>query len=72
MSDGGGDDLAADVRTALSALPPARIVGAIGGYRVFGRREITRHLAAAGMVDIRQTITGQGQYVVATAPSRRS
>ncbi|MFD0926105.1 class I SAM-dependent methyltransferase [Williamsia deligens] len=70
LAPGGEIAIFTSVRTALTALPPTRIVGAIGGYRVFGRREITARLAAAGMVDIRQTITGQGQYVVATAPPR--
>lgn len=69
VAPGGEVAIFTSVSTALSSVPGARQAMGIGGFRIFGRHEITDRLTAAGMTDVRQQITGQGQYVVATAPS---
>ncbi|MGZ8178448.1 class I SAM-dependent methyltransferase [Williamsia sp. SKLECPSW1] len=68
VAPGGEVAVFTSVQTTLSSLPGTRPALGMSGFRVFGRDEITGRLHAAGMTDIRQTVTGQGQYVVATAP----
>lgn len=67
----GGGEIAVftSVQTDLSSLPGVRRVAAQTGYRIFGRTEIIDRFRAAGAVDVEQTITGQGQYVLARKPS---
>ena len=57
------------VVTNLTGLPGVRTVTALTGYRIFGRAEIVDRLRAAGAVDVEQTITGQGQFVLARLPT---
>lgn len=52
----------------VSRIPGVTTLAALGGYRVFGREEITDTLRGAGGEDIEQTIIGEGQYVLARAP----
>ncbi len=68
VAPGGEIAIFTSVQTTLSSLPGARPALGLSGFRIFGRDEITGRLSAAGMRDIRQQITGQGQYVIATAP----
>ena len=57
------------VATDLSSLPGVQAVASLTGYRIFGRTEIIDRLKAAGAVDVEQTITGQGQFVLARLPA---
>ncbi|GAA1909113.1 Methyltransferase domain-containing protein [Williamsia serinedens] len=68
VAPGGEVAVFTSVQTTLSSVPGARQALGMGGFRIFGRDEITDRLTAAGMRDVRQQITGQGQYVLATAP----
>jgi SAM-dependent methyltransferase len=43
----------------------ARLVKTLTGVRMFGRDELTGALAAQGLVDIEQRVTGLGQFVAA-------
>lgn len=52
----------------VSTVPGVKTLAAIGGYRVFGRDEITGALRRGGAEHIEQTIIGEGQYVLARAP----
>lgn len=65
-----GGDIAVftSVQSRISELPGVSTLASIGGYRIFGRHEIIDRLRAAGAVDIEQTITGEGQYVIARRP----
>lgn len=56
------------VSTELDALPGVRAVAGASGYRIFGRHEIVERLRSAGAEHVEQTITGQGQYVIAVKP----
>lgn len=56
------------VSTELDAIPGVRAVAGASGYRIFGRHEIVERLRAAGAEHVEQTITGQGQYVIAVKP----
>ncbi|MEO9326593.1 class I SAM-dependent methyltransferase [Gordonia aurantiaca] len=57
------------VATELTSLPGVqRAVELTTGFRIFDRHEIVDRLRAAGAVDVEQTITGQGQYVLGVAP----
>jgi ubiquinone/menaquinone biosynthesis C-methylase UbiE len=69
VAPGGELAVFTSVETILSAVPGTRTALSLGGFRIFGRDEITDHLTAAGMRDVRQQITGQGQYVTARAPA---
>jgi ubiquinone/menaquinone biosynthesis C-methylase UbiE len=51
------------LQTPLATLPGAEAAMRIGGFRAFGRDEITGWLRAYGWVDIDQTLTGQGQFI---------
>ncbi|WP_082079857.1 class I SAM-dependent methyltransferase [Williamsia herbipolensis] len=57
------------VRTRLTSVPGTGLLNRATGFRIFDRDEITDRLAAAGLTDIEQTITGQGQFVTARKPS---
>ncbi|MYR07045.1 methyltransferase domain-containing protein [Gordonia sp. SID5947] len=59
------------VQTDLTSLPGVREVAGMSGYRIFGRHEIVERLHAAGAEHVEQTITGQGQYVLAVKPDPR-
>jgi SAM-dependent methyltransferase len=52
----------------VSTVPGVKTLAAIGGYRVFGRDEITGALRRGGAEHIEQTVIGEGQYVLARAP----
>jgi SAM-dependent methyltransferase len=52
-------------RGPLVALSGARLVKAITGVRMFGRDELTGALAAQGLIDIEQRVSGLGQFVAA-------
>ncbi|MFW0794127.1 class I SAM-dependent methyltransferase [Gordonia sp. CPCC 205515] len=54
------------VTSHLTALPGVREVAERSGYHIFERSEIVARLRAAGADHVEQTITGLGQYVVAT------
>lgn len=56
------------LRTPLTSLPGTSFVAGLSGYHLFERHEVTDRLRAAGLVDIEQTVTGQGQYVTARKP----
>ncbi len=56
------------VRTELNALPGVETLAEMSGFRIFGRDEIINRLRSAGADQIEQTITGQGQYVIAVKP----
>lgn len=53
------------VATELTTLPGVRPLTEMSGYRIFGKHEIVDRLHAAGADHVEQTITGQGQYVLA-------
>ncbi|MXP23919.1 methyltransferase domain-containing protein [Gordonia sp. HNM0687] len=57
------------VATDLVALPGVRSIAEMSGYRIFGKHEIVDRLDSAGADHVEQTITGQGQYVLAVKPS---
>ncbi len=63
---GGEIAIFTSVATAVSALPGVRTLGSLGGYRFFGRHEITDRLRRAGIRRIEQTVVDQGQFVLAT------
>ncbi len=65
VAPGGEVAVFTTVRTRFTAVPGLTLANRVSGFRIFGRREITDRLAAAGLVDIEQTITGQGQFVTA-------
>ncbi len=65
VAPGGEVAVFTTVRTAITAIPGLGLANRVSGFRIFGRRDITDRLAAAGLVDIEQTITGQGQFVTA-------
>jgi hypothetical protein len=50
-------------------LPLARVATKPGGIRVFTRDEITDVFRDAGLVDVRQRITGLAQFVGARKPA---
>ncbi len=61
------------VLTSVHRGPPAtlalaRLVTAPSGVRVFGRGEVTDAFRAAGLVDVRQQVTGLAQFVGARKP----
>lgn len=56
------------VVTRVSALPGVREAAGATGYRIFDRHEIVDGLRNAGLDDVEQTITGQGQYVIGVKP----
>ncbi|MDF0528305.1 class I SAM-dependent methyltransferase [Tsukamurella sp. 8F] len=51
------------LRTPLSSLPFAERALAAGGYRLFGRHEVTGWLRAEGLTAIEQKLSGQGQFI---------
>ncbi len=51
------------LRTRLSSLPGVERLLAAGGYRVFGRDEVTGWLREAGWSRIEHRISGQGQFI---------
>jgi ubiquinone/menaquinone biosynthesis C-methylase UbiE len=55
-------------RGPSATLPLARLLTAPSGVRVFGRAEVTDAFRAAGLVDVRQQVTGLAQFVGARAP----
>ncbi|PWD41513.1 methyltransferase type 11 [Gordonia paraffinivorans] len=60
------------VATELTSLPGVRFaVEAATGFRIFDEHAVVDRLRAAGAVDVEQTITGQGQYVLGVAPDFR-
>ncbi|GAA1457511.1 class I SAM-dependent methyltransferase [Williamsia maris] len=65
VAPGGEVAVFTTVRTRITAVPGLGVLNKVSGFRIFGRHEITDRLAAAGLVDIEQTITGQGQFVTA-------
>ncbi|MCR5977520.1 methyltransferase domain-containing protein [Gordonia jinghuaiqii] len=56
------------VATEVTSLPGVRRIVGMSGFRIFGAHEIVDRLRAAGVVDIEQSITGHGQYVLARKP----
>lgn len=65
---GGQIILFASVRTALTSLPGADTAANLVGYRIYDEHELVDRLSDAGAVDVEQTITGMGQYVLAVKP----
>ncbi|MCG7634618.1 methyltransferase domain-containing protein [Gordonia McavH-238-E] len=53
------------VATPLTSLPGVRPLAGASGYRIFDDHEIVERLRRAGVDDVEQTITGQGQFVLA-------
>lgn len=51
------------LRTPAASLPGVTGAMRIGGFRAFGREEVTGWLRAQGWTDIDQTLTGQGQFI---------
>ncbi|SHX51514.1 Similarity with UbiE/COQ5 methyltransferase [Mycobacteroides abscessus subsp. bolletii] len=51
------------LRTRAASLPGVTTAMRIGGFRAFGRDEVTGWLRAQGWTDIDQTVTGQGQFI---------
>lgn len=51
------------LQTPLASLPGAAAAMRVGGFRAFGRDEITGWLRTYGWTDIDQTLTGQGQFI---------
>ncbi|WJR36559.1 class I SAM-dependent methyltransferase [Mycobacteroides immunogenum] len=51
------------LRTPAASLPGVTRAMRAGGFRAFGRDEITGWLRAQGWTNIDQTLTGQGQFV---------
>lgn len=49
--------------TPLASLPGMPRAMRVGGFRAFGRHEVTGWLQALGWRDISQTLTGQGQFI---------
>ncbi|MHB8492787.1 MAG: class I SAM-dependent methyltransferase, partial [Solirubrobacteraceae bacterium] len=55
-------------RGALATEPGAHLVKALMGVRMFARGELTGALADRGLQDIRQHVSGFGQFVFARRP----
>ena len=53
------------VTTPLTSFPGVRPLAGASGYRIFDDHEIVERLRRAGLDDVEQTITGQGQFVLA-------
>ncbi|GED96732.1 class I SAM-dependent methyltransferase [Gordonia crocea] len=62
---GGEVAIFTSVVTGLTSLPGVKTIGHLGGYRFFGRDEITDRLRLAGVGRIEQTVVDQGQFVLA-------
>jgi ubiquinone/menaquinone biosynthesis C-methylase UbiE len=56
------------VATELTSLPGVQRVVALTGFHIFDEHTIVDRLRAAGLVDVEQTITGHGQYVLGLKP----
>ncbi|MGV9709225.1 class I SAM-dependent methyltransferase [Gordonia sp. NPDC003424] len=54
------------VTSHLTSLPGVQAVAERSGYHIFGRHDIVERLRSAGADHVEQTITGLGQYVLAT------
>ena len=56
------------VATDLTSLPGVRRAVALSGFRIFDRNTIVDRFRSTGLVDVEQTITGHGQYVLGVKP----
>ncbi|MGC4935022.1 class I SAM-dependent methyltransferase [Gordonia sp. DT30] len=52
----------------VAALPGVSTLATLGGFRIFGRDEITGALRRFGAEHIEQIVIGEGQYVLARKP----
>lgn len=65
---GGRVALFTSLQTPVTAVLGSAAAERISGFRWFGRDEITGWLREEGMVDVVQTVSGQGQFVTARTP----
>ncbi|WP_051158994.1 class I SAM-dependent methyltransferase [Tsukamurella sp. 1534] len=62
---GGRVALFTSLETPLTSVLGSATAERVSGFRWFGRDEITGWLRDEGMVDVKQTVSGQGQFVTA-------
>jgi len=56
-------------RGPLPAVITSPLVKSLTGVRVFGRDDLTRALAARGLIDVQQRVSGVAQFVAARKPA---
>lgn len=65
---GGRVALFTSLQTPLTSVLGSSTAERVSGFRWFGKDEITGWLREYGLVDVQQTISGQGQFVTARKP----
>lgn len=65
---GGRVALFTSLQTPLTAVLGSAAAERVSGFRWFGKDEITGWLREFGLVDVQQTVSGQGQFVTARKP----
>jgi len=56
-------------RGPLPAVITSPLVKSLTGVRVLGRDDLTRALAARGLIDVQQRVSGVAQFVAARKPA---
>ncbi|MGC5024775.1 class I SAM-dependent methyltransferase [Tsukamurella sp. DT100] len=65
---GGRVALFTSLQTPLTSVLGSSTAERVSGFRWFGKDEITGWLRDYGLVDVQQTVSGQGQFVTARKP----
>ncbi|MBS4103640.1 class I SAM-dependent methyltransferase, partial [Tsukamurella paurometabola] len=65
---GGRVALFTSLQTPLTSVLGSSTAERVSGFRWFGKDEITGWLREYGLVDVQQTVSGQGQFVTARKP----
>ncbi len=69
VTPGGRVALFTSLQTPLTSVLGSSAAERVSGFRWFGKDEITGWLRDNGLVDVKQTVSGQGQFVTARKPA---